>query len=124
MHVITPKQENVIATAAAEMTGLASPSRGSEELSTWKVRMEPGTDAVEHVIDREQVWMVTAGAFAFVADGRTVLVAEGQAVVLPAKTVRSFRAGERPAEALVAMPVGGRASLVDSEESQPVPWAV
>lgn len=121
MHVITPTDADVITTAAAEMTGLAAPSRGSTELSTWKVSMKPDTAGPEHVMDREQVWAVTAGALEVVADGHTERVHAGQTVVFPADVIRSVRTTDQATEALVAMAVGGRA-LVDGE-SRPVPWA-
>ncbi len=123
MHVITPTDDNVIATAAAEMTGLASPSRGSTELSTWKVGIEPDTAGPKHVIDREQVWTVTAGALEVVAEGRTEQVREGQTLVVPAGVLRVFRTTDQAAEALVAMAVGGRAFLPGDDTGQPVPWA-
>lgn len=121
MRIITPTDDNVTTTAAAEMTGLAAPSRGSTELSTWKVSMKPGTAGPEHVIDREQVWAVTAGTLEVVADGRTERVDAGQTVVFPADIVRSVRTTDQAAEALVAMAVGGHA-LVGGER-RPVPWA-
>lgn len=121
MRVITPTPEDVIATAAAEMTRLASPSRGSTELSTWKVVLRPGAAGPEHVIDREQVWTVTAGAIEVVADGRTERVDAGQTLVLPAGAVRAVRTADRPAEVLVAMPAGG--NVVTGGERRPVPWA-
>ncbi|GAB3647439.1 cupin domain-containing protein [Glycomyces tarimensis] len=124
MRIIVPKADDVIRTSAATMTGLAAPSRGSTELSTWKVRMESGADGVEHVIDREQVWMVTSGSFEVVAEGRTARVSTGEALVLPAEAVRTVRAADGPAEALVAMAVGGRASRAGSSQTQAVPWAL
>ncbi|GAB7030418.1 cupin domain-containing protein [Streptomyces sp. NPDC021749] len=122
-RVITPSAEDVTATPAAVMTGLAAPSRGSAELSTWQVRMEPGSAGPEHVIDREQVWMLTAGSIEVTAGGRTETVATGQTVVVPAGVVRQFRTGEEPAEALVAMSASGRATVPGGGESRALPWA-
>ncbi|MDA0566654.1 cupin domain-containing protein [Streptomonospora sp. S1-112] len=121
MHVLTPAP--AVTTPNAVMTGLAAPSRGSAELSTWRVRMEAGSAGPEHSIDREQVWTVTSGSMEVTSAGRTETVAAGQAVVLPADTVRRVRAGAEPVEALVAMPVGGRAFVPGSSEARPLPWA-
>ncbi|MET9290835.1 cupin domain-containing protein [Streptomyces sp. NPDC003077] len=123
MHVITPSSDLVTATPAAVMTGLAAPSRGSAELSTWQVRMEPGSAGPEHVVDREQVWMPTRGSVEVTAGGRTERVAAGQALVLPAGVVRQLRAAEEPFEALVAMPAAGRASVPGTEGTRSLPWA-
>ncbi len=123
MHVITPSQESVTATPAAVMTGLAAPSRGSAELSTWQVRMEPATDGPEHTVDREQVWMLVGGSVEVTSMGRTETVAAGQTVVLPARTVRQLRTTGEPAEALVAMRADGRASAPGMDGDRPLPWA-
>ncbi len=40
MQVVAPSPAHVTATPNAVMTGLAAPSRGSTELSTWRVQME------------------------------------------------------------------------------------
>lgn len=123
MHVITPSPEHTTTTPAAVMSGLAAPSRGSGELSTWQVRMNPGATGPEHVIDREQVWMLTGGSVEVTAGGRTETVSAGQAVVLPAGLLRQFRTTGESAEALVAMRAGGRAAVAAGEEGRPLPWA-
>jgi quercetin dioxygenase-like cupin family protein len=123
MRVITPSADDVVSTPAAEVTGLASPSRGSTELSTWKVAMRSDSTGPEHVIDREQVWTVTAGAVEIVSEGRTERVEAGQTVVLPAGAVRTVRTGDRAAEAMVAMAAGGLAFIPGEEAGRPVPWA-
>ncbi|MBB5938457.1 cupin domain-containing protein [Streptomyces zagrosensis] len=123
MHVITPSPQYVTTTPAAVMTGLAAPSRGSAELSTWQVRMAPASTGPEHAIDREQVWMLTSGSIEVTSGGRTQTVSAGQAVVLPAHALRQIRTGEEPAEALVAMPAGDRAHAPGSAADRPLPWA-
>lgn len=123
MHVIAPSSERVTVTPAAVMTHLAAPSRGSEEISTWRVRMEPDTAGPEHVIDREQVWMLVGGSIEVTCADRSETVSSGQAVVLPAGATRRIRTRAESAEALVAMPVGGRAALPGSAEELRLPWA-
>ncbi|MFJ9176555.1 cupin [Streptomyces sp. NPDC102360] len=76
-----------------------------------------------HIIDREQVWMPLSGEFAVEVKGRAGRAAAGQAVILPAGTVRQLTAVGGPAEALVAMAVGGKAMLPGSEDRIPLPWA-
>jgi quercetin dioxygenase-like cupin family protein len=105
------------------MAGLAAPSQGSRELSSWRVRMPEHAAGPVHAIDREQIFMPVAGTFAITMDGTTAVVAAGQAVVLPAGAVRQIRAGDVPSEALVCMPVGGTASLPGAPQRHPLPWA-
>ncbi|MFJ2935436.1 cupin [Streptomyces sp. NPDC087219] len=75
MHVITPSPESVTVSPDATMTGLAAPSRGSAELSTWTVEMAAGATGPEHTISREQVWTVTNGTLEVTCGGRTEKVA-------------------------------------------------
>ena len=63
MHVIRESESRTIRTPNAVMTALAAPSQGSGELSSWRVRMEPGAEGPVHSIDHEQVWMPLAGSF-------------------------------------------------------------
>ncbi|WP_043194511.1 VOC family protein [Streptomyces sp. NRRL F-2664] len=121
-HVITPSAENVVVSPSATMTGMASPGRGSAELSTWTVTMEAGATGPEHSISREQVWTVTAGVLEVTCDGRTQKVAAGQTLILPADRTRRIHAHAR-AEAHVAMRADGVASVPGTEGSRELPWA-
>ncbi len=55
--------------------------------------------------------------------GRTEQVGAGQALVLGAGAVRRLRAVGGPAQALVAMAVGGQATVPGGDEKIPLPWA-
>jgi quercetin dioxygenase-like cupin family protein len=123
MLVISETEARTIRTPNAVMASLAGPSQGSAELSSWRVRMEAGARGPEHIIDREQVWMLLAGTLEFSVDGSPSTAAAGQAVVLPAGAVRQIHSGPEAAEALVCMPIGGQARVVGSEATQPLPWA-
>jgi mannose-6-phosphate isomerase-like protein (cupin superfamily) len=123
MLVISETEERTIRTPTAVMAGLAGPSQGSTQLSTWRVRMAADHQSPVHTIDRDQVWMPVAGTFTFVVDDESSQVSAGQAVVVPAGVVRRFHTGGGPAEALVAMQADGQASTPDSDEPRPVPWA-
>ncbi|MFC9825193.1 cupin domain-containing protein [Streptomyces erythrochromogenes] len=121
-HVVTPSSEDVTVSPNATMTGLASPGRGSAELSTWTVRMEAGATGPEHSISREQVWTVTAGVLEVTCDGRTQEVSAGQTLILPADRTRRIHAHEQ-AEAHVSMRSDGVASVPGTEGSRELPWA-
>ncbi|POX37636.1 cupin [Streptomyces sp. Ru73] len=123
MHVIAPSPDHVVTTPNAVMTGLAAPSRGSTELSTWQVRMEPGSAGPEHTVDREQVWTVTGGALEVTAGGRTERLGAGETLVLPGGVLRQVRTAAEPVEALVAMRSDGRVSVPGGEGARPLPWA-
>ncbi|MFH9983439.1 cupin domain-containing protein [Streptomyces sp. NPDC017179] len=123
MYVVGETEQRTTRTPAGSVFGLAGPSQGSSEVSTWRVELGADSATPVHVIDREQVWMPLSGEFLVEADGRAERAGAGQAVVVPAGVVRRLRAVGGPAEALVAMVVGGRAMLPGSAERIPLPWA-
>lgn len=122
LRVITPTDENVTESPNARMTGLAAPSRGSTELSTWTVAMAAGQTGPEHVINREQVWTVTDGVLDVTCDGRTEKITAGQTFVLPPDVLRQVHAPEA-SEAHVAMRADGVASVPGTEGTRTLPWA-
>ncbi|KNB54018.1 VOC family protein [Streptomyces caatingaensis] len=122
MTVITPTDGNVTESPNARMTGLAAPSRGSAELSTWTVSMTAGQSGPEHSASREQVWTVTSGALDVTCGDRTETVAAGRTVVLPPGVLRRIHA-PRDAEAHVAMRADGVVSLPGTEGTRTLPWA-
>lgn len=124
MNIITPSEDRTIKTASAVMYALAAPSQGSEQVATWKVSVIDGGQSPVHVIDKDQVWMPIAGSFEFTVDGETEQISAGQALVVPAGSVRQFRSTGQPLEALVAMPAGALVSIPGTEGANPIPWAV
>ncbi|WP_244943412.1 cupin domain-containing protein [Streptomyces inhibens] len=120
--MITPSPENVTASPNATMTALATPSRGSAELSTWTVAMEAGSTGPEHAISREQVWTVTAGTLEITCAGRTEKISAGRTVILPPDLVRQAHAPQA-AQAHVAMRCDGLASVPGAEGTRVLPWA-
>ncbi|MEV7444869.1 cupin domain-containing protein [Streptomyces sp. NPDC091204] len=122
MHVITVSPEHVTATPNATMTGRAAPSRGSCELSTWHVDMAAGSTGPEHRVDREQVWLLTAGSLEVTCDGRTEKVAAGQTLVLPPDVPRRIHAREH-FEAYVAMRADGVVTVPGTEGTRVLPWS-
>ena len=127
MRVITETAERTIETSTAVMAGLAAPSQGTAELSTWRVRMTPGRNSPVHVIDREQVWMPLRGTFEFTVDGETAVVGAGEALAVPSGATRQFRvggAGTSESEAIVCMAAGGQATVPGNDARQSLPWAL
>ncbi|MCX4826272.1 VOC family protein [Streptomyces sp. NBC_01142] len=122
ISVITPSADHVTVSPNATMSGLAAPSRGSAELSTWTVTMDAGATGPEHSISREQVWTVTAGALEVTCGGRTEKVLAGQTLILPPDLVRRIHAPEQ-AKAHVAMRSDAVASVPGTEGTRELPWA-
>jgi quercetin dioxygenase-like cupin family protein len=80
-------------TPNATMTTLASPSAGgSISLSLWQVEMRAEQRGPVHVFDREQLWTVRAGTVSIIVDGTDHVLGAGDALVIPAGSVRQVRA--------------------------------
>lgn len=80
-------------TPNAVMTTLASPTQGpTAELSIWKVEMHSGQRGPLHVVDREQIWHVLAGAVEIAVADESVRLDPGDAVVLAAGAERRITA--------------------------------
>lgn len=123
MDVVSESEQRTIKTPAGSMFGLAAPSQGSAEVSTWRVELGADSATPVHIIDREQVWMPLSGEFEVKVEGETGQAKAGQAVIVPAGAVRQLKAVGGLAEALVAMVVGGKAMMPGSEDRIPLPWA-
>ena len=69
MPLIRKSEAPTFTTPNAVMVGHAGPSLGSADLSMWQVRMEPAAAGPAHLVDRDQVYLVTAGSLAIVTGG-------------------------------------------------------
>ena len=105
-------------------TGLASPTRGSSELCTWRLTVEPGfASPSAHLLDRDEVFVVVSGSIQVTPDDSPV-VAGGAAVVPAGSPIQLTNAGHGPAEVVVAIAAGFRATLDDGSEIGTPPWAL
>ena len=107
-----------------EFTGLASPSRGSADLCTWRLTLEPGLTSPEpHTLDRQEIFMVTRGAIRLAPGSESVSV--GDVAVVPAGTpIQVANAGEGEAEVVVAIAAGFTAAAADGSAIGTPPWAL
>ena len=80
-------------TPNATMTTLASPTLGpTSGLSMWRVEMTAGAQGPRHAFDSEQLWTVLEGQVSVAVDDRTVELAPGDTIVLPAGAERRISA--------------------------------
>jgi mannose-6-phosphate isomerase-like protein (cupin superfamily) len=104
------------------VTGLAAPSRGSSESSVWRLRLPPGAPAVEHTVDREEIFVALAGRAMATVDGQSSDIGAGDTLVVPPG--HPFSLATPPGdsfEALVVAPVGMRATVPPGPPVAP-PW--
>jgi mannose-6-phosphate isomerase-like protein (cupin superfamily) len=107
-----------------EFTGLASPSRGSAELCTWRLTLERGLNSPEaHTLDRDEVFMVIRGAIRLAPDADPVEA--GDVAVVPSGTpIQVANVGEGEAEVVVAIAAGFSAAAADGSAIGTPPWAL
>ena len=126
MTVITTRADDAprFQLPGLEFTGLASPSRGSTDVCTWRLTLEPGLTSPEpHTLDRDEIFMVLRGAIRLGPDAEPV--SAGDAAVVPAGTpIQVANVGEGEAEVIVAIAARFTASAADGSTIGTPPWAL
>jgi mannose-6-phosphate isomerase-like protein (cupin superfamily) len=104
-------------------TGYAAPSRGSRDVCTWLITVEPGHVADQaHRLDRDEVFMVAAGTLRLGPDGD--LLRPGDCAVIPAgEPIEVSNPGPEPARAYIAIGAGFSATMADGTVLDTPPWA-
>jgi quercetin dioxygenase-like cupin family protein len=112
-----------VSTPAATMRTLASPTTTPDlDVSVWRTELPAGSAGPRHAIDNDQLVVVLSGALRVEVDDASYDVAEGEAVKLPAGSVRAIAAaGAGPATTLSVGRPGARATVGDGDPV-PVPW--
>lgn len=103
--------------------GLAAPSRGSKETCVWRMTVASGAPKRMGTVDREEIFVVLSGRATVRLDGEEHNLDTGDTLIAPANI--TFGIGNpygEPAEMLVVLPVGGRATAPGLEPFVP-PWA-
>ena len=103
-----------------EFTGLASPSRGSSDICTWRLTVQPTSDEPEpHTVDRDEIFMVISGSVRITGED----LGPGDVAIVPAGApIQLVNAGHTPAELYVAIRAGFTGTLADGTNISP-PWA-
>lgn len=107
--------------------GLLSPSRGSTELCTWRLEVDPGTgvDGEPHQLDHEEVFVILEGSLTITVNGQASDLTAGDAIAVPARSLLSVaNLTSEPAKALVCIPAGFQAFTANGEAFGTPPWAV
>jgi mannose-6-phosphate isomerase-like protein (cupin superfamily) len=121
--VIRSAEAPVFELPGVRFVGFASPSRGSAEVCTWRLTVEPGlVSPSSHRIDRDEVFMVTEGRVRITPGGP--VVGAGDAVVVPAGSpIQVENPDDVPAQVFVAIRSGFTATAEDGTLIGTPPWA-
>ena len=104
------------------VVGLAAPSRGSSQISAWRLRLDPGTSSPVHTLDAEEVFVVLAGRVRLTSEGATEEVGAGGALIAPVgRPFMLTNPGPDVFEAVACAPAGIRATVGDATFAPP--WA-
>jgi mannose-6-phosphate isomerase-like protein (cupin superfamily) len=123
MQIIKRTDAPRFALQGVEFEGIAAPSRGSGDVCTWRITVEPGLRSPEpHTLDSAEVFMVIAGSIQLSPESDTV--GPGDAAIVPAgMPIQLCNPGDIPAEVYVAIRAGFSAKAADGSPIGPLPWA-
>jgi len=106
-----------------KVVGYASPTRGSESVSAWKVALEPGAASPTHELTHGEVFIVLDGSARFEVEDRSHELGVGDAICVPPRTWFTIsNDGPEQFTAICCMAAGGQARIGDGELF-PIPWA-
>ena len=84
----------------------------ASETSRWEVELAAGSASPRHRLDREEVFLDSAGEAVATMDGAEHVIGAGDCLIVPAGTTFTLAArGDAPFRAFVCLPCGGRATV-------------
>ena len=107
-----------------DITGYASPSRGSEHVAAWRIRLDPGVASPPHELTHGEAFVGIAGVGTFEVGGTVHRLGPGDAISVPPDTrFRLTNDGDEPFETFACMIAGGMARVEGEDEAIVPPWA-
>ena len=121
MPVVRAHESPTFELPGVRFSGYAAPSRGSHELCTWRLHVEPGHRAGVHTLDRDETFLVLSGRLRLTPDGDEL--GEGDVAIIHAgEEIALVNPGDEEAVAYVAVAAGFTATTAEGDRLQP-PWA-
>lgn len=99
-----------------------APSRGSEQLTAWRLEVPAETRGMPHRPSREEVLLVLDGELHVTVDGVDHRLRAGDVALVPADGELTVGTGQHAASAWVTTTPGLMATLADGSQFSP-PWA-
>lgn len=124
MTIIRATDAPVFNVPGFQFTGLASPSRGSSEISNWQIQAAPGAKSEAHCLDHEEIFVLVEGNLTASVDGVENELSAGDALIVPAGSILSLaNPSEKEAKIIACLPVNTQATLVSGHQIGTPPWA-
>jgi mannose-6-phosphate isomerase-like protein (cupin superfamily) len=122
MPVVRATETPTFDLPGVRFSAYAAPSRGSNELCTWRITVAPGHDAEPHTLDRDETFLVLSGRLRCTPDGPEL--GAGDVAIVPAgEPIAVVNPGPDEAVAYIAIAAGFTATTAEGERLQP-PWAL
>jgi quercetin dioxygenase-like cupin family protein len=104
--------------------GYTSPSRGSTELCTWQLTIDPGAASDAHRLNHEEVFIPLQGTFSVVLEGEEFELTAGDAISVPPQCLLQVtNRSNQVARVLVCISAGFKATHADGSDIGTPPWA-
>jgi quercetin dioxygenase-like cupin family protein len=124
MRVIRHSDAPVFDAEGTTVTAYAAPSRGTSELSLWRLELAAGSVSPLHQMDHEEVFLALEGRVVAVVGGQEHAFGAGDCLVLPARTPFSFHVRDAaPFRAVACLPAGSVATMIPDGVTFVPPWA-
>src|SRR4051812_47136198 len=104
-------------------TGYASPSRGAQSLSVWRIALAAGECSPPHTLTHEEVFLALEGSATATIEGIDESVRAGDGLIVPPAVSFTLCAGADGFGAVCAMRAGGQATLMPDGPTITPPWA-
>jgi mannose-6-phosphate isomerase-like protein (cupin superfamily) len=122
MPLVRKSEAPIFNVPGLTVTGLASPRRGASEVCIWRLVLDPSTPGLPHSVTREETFLALSGRAVATVDGIEHALDPGDALIVPPHVRFSLaNPSSEPFEAVVTLPVGGKA-ITDGAAFTP-PWA-
>jgi quercetin dioxygenase-like cupin family protein len=109
-------------THGSRFSAYVNPTRGSRELSAWRLDVPPSQVGVSHRPSREEVLLVLSGELVVTLDGEVSELGAGDVVLVPAGSELKVDSGPAGSTAWVTTTPGLEAVTADGTRIVP-PWA-
>jgi mannose-6-phosphate isomerase-like protein (cupin superfamily) len=123
MPLITRTDAPTFDAGDTAVTAYAAPSRGSAELSLWRIELAPGSTSPRHHMNREEVFLGLEGHAIAELGGTEHPLGPGDCLILPAGTDFTLHApGPHPFHAVACTPAGAHAIMTADGATLVPPW--